>query len=383
MLKRMMTLVWLTGLMVVPLQVFSSAEKTFEVKPGQRLVVDLKAGGRIEVTGWEKSSVRLEAMFKGKTSEKMPFDVRRIDDGIEVKTRLAGGLDSLPGSHGDYTLKVLVPQKFDLKLSSMGGNIQVAGVSGEISGRTMGGDLDLKRLGGVVYMKTMGGDVSLRDSHVDGEVRTMGGRVLLEDVVGDVKGSSMGGNVIYRNVKKKPGDSGSDNVVRVSTMGGAVNVDDAPRGADLHTMGGPITVKSAAGFVKAKTMGGDIRLESVDGWIEAKTLSGDVTARVTGDSAGGDRHVEITSHSGDIELTVPEKLSMDVEIRVTIYKNGHNDYRIKNDFNLKVEADSEWVEKDGKQVKILRASGRTGDGRNKVVLHTINGNVTLRKAGKK
>jgi len=382
MLKKMILMVCVLGLALAPQSVFASKEKTFDVKPGQRLVVDLKAGGKIEVTGWKKSSVQVQVIVKGKESEDMPFSIRQTDEGVEVETQLGTQFEKWSRNFGNHVLKVQVPEKFDLKLRSLGGAIHVTGVTGEISGRTMGGDLDLERLGGVVYMKTMGGDVTLRNSHVDGEVRTMGGRVLLEDVVGDVKGSSMGGNVIYRNVKRKNGEGATDAVVRISTMGGAVNVDDAPRGADLHTMGGQITVNSAAEFVKAKTMAGDILLQSVDGWIEAKTLSGDVSARMKGDPAGKDRHVEITSLSGDIELTVPAKLSMDIEIRVTVYKNGHNEYRIKDDFNLEVKEDKEWVEKNGKQFKTLRAKGRTGDGRNKVVLHTINGNVTLRKAEK-
>ncbi|HDP94904.1 MAG TPA: hypothetical protein ENN40_06045 [Candidatus Aminicenantes bacterium] len=382
MMKKMILIACVLGLLLVSQSVFAAGEKTFDVKPGQRLVVDLKAGGKIEVTGWKKSSVMVKVIVKGKVSQDMPFMVRQTDEGVEVETQLGAGFEKWSRHHGDHVLRVQVPEKFDLKLRSLGGAIQVTGVSGEISVRTMGGDLELERLGGVVYMKTMGGDVTLRDSRVDGEVRTMGGRVLLEDVVGDVKGSSMGGNVIYRNVKRKSGEGTADAVVRISTMGGAVNVDDAPKGADLHTMGGQIAVKSAAEFVKAKTMGGDILLESVDGWIEAKTLSGDVRARMVGDPSSKDRHVEITSLSGDIELTVPAKLSMDVEIRITIYKNGHNEYRIKDDFNLEKKEDKEWVEKDGKQLKVLRATGRTGDGRNKVVLKTINGNVTLRKAEK-
>jgi len=382
MMRKMILVGCVLGLILTVPSVYASQEKSIDVKPGQRLVVDLKVGGKIHVTAWKKASVRVVVTDKKGNVKELPVLVKRTDEGVEVKTQLGPDFKSWSRHSGDHVVMVQVPEKFDLKLRSMGGGIYIKGVSGEISGRTMGGDLELLELDGVVYMKTMGGDVTLRDSHVDGEVKTMGGRVLLEDVVGDVKGSSMGGNVIYRNVKKKSGGKGIDKVVRISTMGGTVNVDDAPKGADLHTMGGQITVKSAGEFAKVKTMGGDIILKAVDGWIKAKTLGGDVKARMVGDPAKGDRHVEITSLGGDIELTVPAKLSMDVEIRLTIYRNGHNEYRIRDDFNLKVEADKEWLKRDGKEIKVIRATGRTGDGRNKVVLHTTNGNITLRKAGK-
>jgi len=381
-MKKLILSLCVLGLMLAPLSAATSPEKTFDVKPGKRLVIDLKPGGEIFVTGWKKSRVAVAVTVDGKERADMPFSIRKTDDGVEIEIELDSQFSKWFRKNRDFKVNVRVPEKFDLKLRSMGGSIAVHDVKGEITGRTMGGNLELKNLGGVVYMKTMGGDVTLRDSNVDGEVRTMGGRVLLEDVVGDVKGSSMGGNVIYRNVKRKTGGDSTDKVVRISTMGGAVNVDDAPRGADLHTMGGQINVKSAGDFVKAKTMGGDIHLNAVDGWIEAKTLGGDIVARMVGTPSKKDRHVRMSSLGGDLDLAVPAGLSMDVDIEITVYRNGHNEFRIKNDFGLKVEEEKEWRQKGSREFRIIRATGRIGDGKHKVELHTISGNVTLRKAGK-
>ena len=376
--KQLTVIACVLGLVLPALAVPEKTEKTFDSKPGQRLVVDLKTGGKILVTGWKQGKVVVRV--EGKSADELPLTVRQTEDGVEVETRFSSETANWKRYSGDNVVSIHVPFKYNLKLRSMGGSIEISGVSGEITGRTMGGDLKLSDLKGVVYMKTMGGDVTLKNSHVDGEVRTMGGRVLLEDVVGDVKGSSMGGNVIYRNVKKKPGQKVTDKVVRISTMGGTVNVDEAPEGADVHTMGGEITVKSAGKFIKAKTMGGDIHIDAIDGWVWAKTMGGDVKVFMVGNPAKGDRHAEIVSYGGDIELVVPANLSMDVDLKVDIFKNGHNDYSIHSDFGLKVKEEKEWRILKGKKVRTLRMVGKVGDGKNKVEIRTINGNIYLRKA---
>ncbi len=111
-------------------------------------------------------------------------------------------------------------------------------------------------------------------------------------MVGDVRGSSMGGNVRYKNVRSRGGRSvaertggGIDEVdpdtVQISTMGGEIEVEEAPEGADLHTMGGDIEVHGARRFVRAKTMGGNIEIESIDGWVQATTMGGNIDVHVT------------------------------------------------------------------------------------------------------
>jgi len=224
----------------------------------------------------------------------------------------------------------------------------------------------------------MGGDIELTGSRLDGSLTTMGGKVLFEDVEGDVDGKSMGGNVILRNVRRSDGSSTGD-MVKISTMGGDVEVDDAPAGADLHTMGGDIEVGRAAGFVKAKTMGGDIELEAIDGWIEATTMGGDIEARMVGDVASGDRHVELTSMSGDVELIVPAGLSMAIDVELAYTKNSSKDYEIESDFDLEISETSDWSHEWGSPRKVIRGKATLGGGEHKVKIRTVNGDVVLKK----
>ena len=345
-------------------------EKSFKVESGQRLYVDLDSGGSILITGWNKNEVVVKADLGRFSLEDCDIVMQKTDEGVEIESERC--------DNGNRDFRVHVPEKFDLELHTMGGTITIRKVEGDISGQTMGGNLDLRQLKGDIRLKTMGGDIVLVDSNVDGKVTTMGGRVLLEDVVGDVDGTSMGGNVIYRNVTDRKGKT-TGKVVNITTMGGDINVDDASHGASVHTMGGEIHIRSAADFIKAKTMGGDIRVDAIDGWIRATTMGGDIEVTMVGDPKKGKRDVTLTSMGGDIELTVPDGLSMEIDIELAYTKSSTQDFEIFSDFDLDQERTDEWDTRRGSPRKYIYGKATIEGGKNKVKIETINGNVYLRK----
>ncbi len=268
----------------------------------------------------------------------------------------------------------MVPSKFNVSLETMGGPVSIKNVDGEISGQTMGGGLDLSNLKGNLKLKTMGGPINLYDSEVDGSVHTMGGPVSITNVKGDVKGTTNGGPVTLKNVTSKSGKS-TGNEVNISSMGGEINVDAAPNGANVKTLGGDITIKSAGKFVKAKTNGGSIDIENADASIEAKTNGGDINAEMVGEASKGNRDVNLKSNSGNITLTVPEKLSMDIDIKIGGVDKDGSQNKIYSDFPLKKEI----LNNDEYDSYTLHGSGTVNGGKNKVTIKTINGDVYLKK----
>lgn len=337
---------------------------------GKKLTIDLDAGGSIEITGWDKESVSADISTDGDCEPEFETSSSGVD--------ISDSCDR--GDHYNHSMDVRlsVPSKIDLDLQTSGGAITISGVSGKIAGETMGGDLDLSSLEGSLDLTTMGGDIDLRDSKVDGKVHTMGGHVKLADVVGGVEGSSMGGDVEYKNVRKSASDATVREVL-ITTMGGEINVDDAPAGATVKTMGGDIHVRTAVGHVKAETMGGDVNLDSVNGWIDARTMGGNVVATMVGDPAKGERNVFIDSKGGDVELTVPSELSMDFDVKLAYTRNYHQDVHIVSDFPLQQDETSDWVTDHGTARKYIYGTGKAGDGKNKITIRTINGNITIRK----
>ncbi|MDZ7764242.1 MAG: hypothetical protein U5K00_07410 [Melioribacteraceae bacterium] len=356
---------------VITIAGMPQVDKQFEVKPGQKLVVDIECGSDIIIEGWEKNIVDVNVDITGRDAASVVVDVEETSYGVSVKAESKKSNNN--STSGKINIKV--PNKFDVNLKTMGGELNVANVEGDLSGSTMGGSLNLKKLKGQLKFSTMGGSIELIDSEVDGKVSTMGGSVLVENVIGDVDASTMGGTVTQRNVTSSKGSTGKE--VKMKSMGGAVYVDEAMSGANVSTMGGAVTVNKAAQFVKASTMGGDIKIKEVAGWVDASTMGGDIEVKVTGTE--GKRSVELSSMSGDIWLYVPADLSMDIEIEIVYDEGEENRIDLESDFNLseRVEdAGSKWRGHDKKLV----AEGSNGSGENKIKISTVNGKVHLKKS---
>lgn len=165
----------------------------------------------------------------------------------------------------------------------------------------------------------------------------------------------------------------------LTTMGGGIHVRDVASFAKLHTMGGGIEIDHSTGSVDAATMGGGVSIHSADGSIKATTMGGDIVARMVGTSTT-ERDVELTSHGGNITLTVPKDFPMDVRITLAYTKNAPRSYEI-NDHHIGMQQreTQDWDMSHGSPRKYIRAQGRVGNGLNHVVINTENGDVTLKQ----
>lgn len=374
-MKQMLLVLLALFMITLPAWSDTGMEKEFMVKEGQKLDLNLKSGGSITIKGWKKNSVRVMVHFNNGSEKECRIEMKQSGDVIYIESHF----DPFQTKNcRSPKFDILLPHRFDLELKTMGGDIFIEKVNGDINGRTMGGSLDLEQLKGQIRMTTMGGNITLKDSDLDGSLKTMGGRVLLENVVGDIEGSSMGGNVVYRNVKSRNGKS-TGKVVKITTMGGSIKVDQANEGADVHTMGGDITIKYAKKFARAKTMGGDISVNAIDGWVKATTMGGDIDVVMTGDPARGKRDVELTSMGGDILLKVPEKLSMDIDIELVYTKRSWNKYKITSDFEIAIQESDTWEKKNGSYRKTISGKGTLKGGKHRIKIKTVNGNITLKK----
>ncbi len=366
--------------------------KDIPISPGGLLTIDLEAGGGIEILGADVAAAKVEYSFQ--TDETGYFDiaVNPTKGGLEIKTDLKRRNVS---THG-VNFKITLPKKFNVKLDSTGGGLTIENLEGTFSGKTMGGELVLRNVLGRARLTTMGGEIKLTDSELDGYLKTMGGEVLFRNVTGDVDGSSMGGLVRYENVKDRDGryraperisESGlTAKTVVLSTMGGRIEVDDAPEGAKVHTMGGPVRILNARKFVQATTMGGDVRIMVKDGWIDATTMGGDITADVQAGLGAGDKGVRLESMSGDIVLTLPAGLPLKFDLTIAYTKNSDQNFKIVSDFPVREERTQNWEyperggRSEGNARKYIYGRGSLGAGTVDVRIKTVNGNITIRKA---
>lgn len=162
----------------------------------KRLVLDLRAGGSVKITGSQEKFVRIRVTENGRACGDCGVQLDEGAQGIQLRSTRPGA------GGGELRFEIEVPEHFDLDLTSAGGAVRIEGVDGAIKGSTESGALELRRLSGSVDLETKRGDVVLRESYVSGRVHTVGGRVLLEDVSGTVAGSTGKGKVIERRVQR-------------------------------------------------------------------------------------------------------------------------------------------------------------------------------------
>jgi len=162
------------------------------------VALNLEAGGRVRIVGSTSKVVRVQVTDRGAHCADCIVSVSEMRNGIDVRT----GRTRLHGTPADLQIQVEVPTQTNILLTSAGGQVEIEGVDGYVSGTTDFGAVHLFRLSGAVKVETRRGDVTLRQSYVRGSVHTNAGRVLLEDVGGDVQGTSSRGGVVKRRVER-------------------------------------------------------------------------------------------------------------------------------------------------------------------------------------
>ena len=162
------------------------------------VALNLEAGGRVRIVGGTSKVVRVQAIDRGRHCADCIISISEMRDGIDVRT----GRTRQHGTPADLQILVEVPTQTNILLTSAGGQVEIEGIDGYVSGMTDFGAVHLFRLSGAVKVETKRGDVTLRQSYVRGSVHTNAGRVLLEDVGGDVQGTSSKGGVVERRVER-------------------------------------------------------------------------------------------------------------------------------------------------------------------------------------
>lgn len=215
--------------------------------------------GRIVITGWDQPTVSVTA--------DLPSDTPRV--------KVTGGRDRTSvcviysdsdgcnshgfGNHSSVDLQVHVPR---------GSDLEVSGVSAEITSRSVVGSQQLH---------TVSGDINAELGSGNDEVTS---------VSGDIKLSG----------------SGQDGALHVTSVSGDLTVSNAAGELEARTVNGRLRAGlSAARLVRLNTTSGDIDLDarlSSDGTVETETVSGDQKLEL---AAPAGYAYEARSFSGDIE----------------------------------------------------------------------------------
>jgi DUF4097 and DUF4098 domain-containing protein YvlB len=192
-------------------------EKTFPINPGKQLKVKTPTGD-IEVTYWDESKVYIKILGDDDAEERMSFEFKNDENLVEIIADKNSSLSSwFSGINLKYEIKV--PAKFNVDVSTSGGDIKLGGVNGTAKLHTSGGDIWADRVEGNLDVSTSGGDISLICGGTEIVAQTSGGDIDL-----DYFGPNFG--------------------IDLSTSGGDIRVDlptDFDASMELSTSGGDVS----------------------------------------------------------------------------------------------------------------------------------------------
>jgi hypothetical protein len=173
--------------------------------------------------------------------------------------------------------------------------------------------------------------------------------------------------------------------VTVSTATAPITVDGVSGDLDLQSETGQITVRNVSkvhvhvrgvtapvslshisnGHVEVTSTGGAVQLVDVDGpKVAVGTASGNISYR--GDCSGGGEYI-LTTHSGAIDMSLPESASVDLSAR-------SNTGLVQNDFPLKEKSHPSFVPKAGSSF-----TGTSNSGSSSVELQSFSGRIRVKK----
>jgi beta-lactamase regulating signal transducer with metallopeptidase domain/DUF4097 and DUF4098 domain-containing protein YvlB len=382
----------------------SSFHLAVPARTGGTLTLDLKTGGRIIVTPWDRSEVAVDAHLAGRDWRWTQVTLEPSDDGAILESYFASSSNAQSSNH---TFRISVPRKFNLHVNSSGGSIDISGVEGRFTGTTGGGEIEIRNASGDVDLRTGGGDIRVSDSHLSGNVSTGGGTVRIERVSGNLAGLSGSGSVNYisssGSIRMTESGAGagaaagagsgaatgagsgaasskrtaySYSGIRMTTGGGDISVPEAPNGAYVTTGGGKIRVGPSGGQVYVQTGGGAIDIGPASGSVEAVTGAGDVRINLQG---ANDHTVRVAAGVGDVTLEVPADLNATLDLETAYTERFGRKTRIIGDFGLQTTETNTWDDSHGTPRKYVRVRQTIGHGGPVITVRTVNGDITLQR----
>lgn len=245
-------------------------EKTFSVKPGSIVKVDI-SGGSIESQVGAPGQVGLTLNQRFRTADTeaeadtilADYEITAEQSGDEVllRVRAKRKLNWSWGSKFSASAKIVVPADVRLDLDTSGGSITVHG-----------------EMAANVRCDTSGGSIKVDGSTADLNLDTSGGSITVGKALGALRADTSGGSISVGYVGPKARD------VNLDTSGGSITVGVDPSGKfDLvaDTSGGRVTVEGLAfaaqkldrthasgpingggAPLRADTSGGSIRVKS-------------------------------------------------------------------------------------------------------------------------
>lgn len=288
-------------------------------------VQDLKvwtSGGSINVAGDATQEAVIEMYVKPNNNRNLSKgEIQEIlDRDYDIRIEQKGGTleayakqkNNLNWRNGlSISFKVRTGNKVTTDLSTSGGSIKLANLSGRQNFKTSGGSLEVDRVDGNINGRTSGGSIQVYNSSGTINLSTSGGSIKMEGLNGNIDVSTSGGSIEGRSV------NGS---LIAKTSGGSIDLDNLTCSVNASTSGGSLTavLNELPGDVRLSTSAGNVNLTlpqntganldlkgfnvNVDGLANFKGSNS--KGKLNGSINGGGANVQASTSAGNVNLTI-------------------------------------------------------------------------------
>jgi len=284
--------------------------ETKTVKLGTAGALELRTvGGEITVSAGTGTDATIEIVrvSRGRTDADAKLGLERVRAEVDQRTDRASVTVNYPNeSRSPYSVSVSyhvkAPAGTRLNVTSLGGNISVTDIKGDMTTSTHGGDTTITNAR-AVSAKSLGGSMILTgiDSDAVVHAETLGGNVELRRVKARrVEASTIGGNVTATDLTCDNADLG--------TMGGNVEFSGAlARGGryELHTNGGDVRFTASGGVgyeLQSSTFAGEIRTDGVSLQLQGAATGRGPNRSLRGTVGDGSALVILRTFSGTVTI---------------------------------------------------------------------------------
>jgi hypothetical protein len=251
-------------------------EKTFDLAPGDRFVLDSSLGGA-ELHGVEGRRATI-VVTSDRSDLADRYDFRFSHDSGELKLvirkRVGGWFQSF---RGNVKIVMEVPRATPVSLETSGGGIEVSNLDATVRTSSSGGGIHISEVKGAVFAESSGGGVRLQAVSGDIQASSSGGGITIEEAGSHVTAESSGGpvRVLFAAGNSKGGDLDSSGGGVVATLDPAAGIDlDASSSGGSVNVDLPMTIQGRVSrdSVSGKLNGGGarLRLRSSGGGITIK-----------------------------------------------------------------------------------------------------------------
>lgn len=262
------------------------------------------SGGSITVTSVSAGQSKIEVLIQSSIGRELSLSKdeiqKKLDADYDLMISTANGkLSAIAKSKRNIdwrnslsiSFKIYVPENISTELTTSGGSIHLAGLSGTQDFTTSGGSLHAENLKGNIKGRTSGGSIHVKDCSKEIDLTTSGGSIDADNCDGNI---------------------------RLITSGGSLHLNNLNGTIEATTSGGSVHGQLIKGQLEAHTSGGNIDLQKLSCSLETSTSGGNIDVQI----AELGKFVKISNSAGSIDVELPNK-GLDLKVKGSRIKTNN------------------------------------------------------------